>query len=359
MMFNQPRTFKKTRINPARASHNESAHADYLLPSDKSLLAHWQPVILLDLMCRGLNKEEAISLSNKLLRGTRLFYNDFGKTHLFISPEQFIRFIQNCSAIPNQSDLAFRFGQRLLPGHYGDFSHGLHHVNSVFSAAEFFKKCAHVFSPLLTPRISMHANEFVIDFHSSYGCTQSHKFVCEAMIFAIKNWLEQQLGKHLPWQFEFNYARPDAIENYEVYLGDNLKFDRPTRAIRLPINYAHSRWQVSAHFALPCDATPISLLVQVRNLLKQNIQANPNLEWLAQQLNTSPATLKRRLKSCNTQFRDILSDVRLEVAVELYQHRQFTSEAICNYLGFYDESNLRRFFKRTTGQTHTQYLSII
>lgn len=338
---------------------NINTHADYLLPSDKCLPAYWQPVILLDLMCRDLSKEEATLFSNKLLKGTRLFYDDFKNANVYISPEQFMRFIQNCRAMPNQSDLAFRFGQRLLQGHYGDFSHSLHHVNSVFSAVEFLKKCAHVFSPLLTPRMNMYASEFVIDFHSSYGCSHSHRFVCEAVIFAIKNWLEQQLGKHLPWQFDFNYSQPDTVENYEVYLGDHLKFDRPTTAMRLPINYAHESWQVSAHVNLPYDETPVSLLAHVRHLLRQNIQANPSLEWLAQQLNISPATLKRRLKACKTQFRDLLSEVRLEVAIELYQHRQFTSEAICHYLGFYDESNLRRFFKRTTGQTHTQYFSVM
>lgn len=96
----------------------------------------------------------------------------------------------------------------------------------------------------------------------------------------------------------------------------------------------------------------------MRQLLRNNIQANPSLEWLAQQLDISPATLKRRLKACNTQFRDLLSEIRLEVAVELYQQQHFSSDAICQYLGFYDESNLRRFFKRTTGQTHTQYLAL-
>lgn len=337
---------------------NINTHADYLLPSDKCLPVHWQPAILLNVMCRDLNKEEAVVLSNKLLKGTRIFYNDFDKMDVYISPEQFMRFIQNCSARPHQSDVAFRFGQRVLPGHYGDFSHGLHHVNSVFNAVTFFEKYAHVFSPLLTPRISTYANEFVIDFHSSYGCTHSHRFVCEAMLFAVKNWLEQQLGKHLPWQFEFNYAQPDTIENYDVYLGDNIRFDRPTTAIRLPIHYAHNSWPVSAQCTLPCEVTPISLLTHVRRLLRQNIQNNPNLEWLAQQLDISPATLKRRLKTCKTQFRDLLSEVRLEVAVELYQQRQFTGDAICHYLGFYDESNLRRFFKRTTGKTHTQYFFV-
>lgn len=357
-MFNQPRSSRSNLFHNAMAN-NAPSHADYLLPSDRCLPAHWQPAILLNLVCSGLIQEDAVSLSHKLLKGTRLFYSDFDKNNLLISPEQFLRFILNCSNTPNQPDLAFRFGQRLLPGHYGDYSHGLNQVTSVFDAAEFFHQCAHVFSPLLTPRTHIFANELVLSFYSSYGCTHSHRFVCEATLFAIKNWLEQQLGKHLPWQFEFNYAQPDAIENYEVYLGDNMQFNRPVTAIRLPIDYAYSSWKVENSLTLPCQPTPISLLVYVRNLLKQHIQANPSLEWLAQQLNTSPATLKRRLKACNTQFRDLLSDVRLEVAVELYQHKQFTSDAICQYLGFYDESNLRRFFKRTTGQTHTQYLSLI
>lgn len=350
----------KMAYTQAAYSHalSSSAQTHYLLPSDKTIVAHWQPAILLNLMCNSLANEEAIALSNKLLKGTRLFYSDFSKTNLFISPEQFQRFIVNCNATPNQSDLAFRFGQRLLPGHYGDFSHGLNQVNSVFAAAELIQKCAHVFSPLLTPKVNVYATELTISFYSSYGCANSHRFVCEAFIFAIKNWLEQQLGRHLPWQFEFNYTAPEAIENYEVYLGDNLKFNRPVTAIRLPIEYAHSSWQVSENFTLPCAATPVSLLNLVRQLLRNNIQANPSLEWLAQQLDISPATLKRRLKACNTQFRDLLSEIRLEVAVELYQQQHFSSDAICQYLGFYDESNLRRFFKRTTGQTHTQYLAL-
>lgn len=353
-------------------------NSQLLLPSDKHIRTHWQPAILLSLMCEGLSEHDAVSYSNKLLKGTRLFYSDFTQTNSLLSAEQFLRFIYNCTQAPQQHDLSFRFGQRLLPGYYGDLSHGLHSINQVDTLLEFIEQQANTFSPLLKPVVKRYEEEIAVCFYPSYSpsiCSnqiqkRTHLVLCEAWMFAIKNWLQQQCGYTLPWRFEFNYDQPEAVENYEVYLGENLAFNRPITCMRLPKQAAFTSWQsdhayklgvnyATAHTQHPTTAQPMPLLNFVRQRLTENIQHNPSLEWVANELNTSPATLKRRLKSCNTQFRDLLSDIRLEVAVDIYQHRQFTNEQICEFLGFYDESNLRRFFKRRTGQSHTQYFNLL
>lgn len=349
-------------------------HPTLLLSTDKHIKTGWQPAILLNLMGEGLSEQEANLASHKLLKGTKLFYNDFSKPNAALCADQFLRFIQNCIQTTTQQDLAFRLGQRLLPGYYGDVSHALLAVTQLDRALEFIALHANTFSPLLKPAVEIQEHEIAVQFFPSYS-SQSyaphtakacHRFLCEAWMFAIKNWIQQQSEASLPWRFDFNYPKPEGIENYEVYLGDNLYFNQPTTCLRLPKQHAYDRWQSPHTYNLALNThhtsehtARVPLLNYIRQQLTSHIHLDPSLEWLANELAMSPATLKRRLKSCHTQFRDLLSDVRLQVAVELYHHRQFSNEQICDYLGFYDESNLRRFFKRTTGYSHTQYFSVI
>ena len=84
--------------------------------------AHHQPAVLIDLaLLRGID-------SHQLLRGSGLFYEDVVGGQARISPLQFLTLIGNAQRLLGAEDSSFLFGQRLLPGHYGEASHALTHA---------------------------------------------------------------------------------------------------------------------------------------------------------------------------------------------------------------------------------------
>ena len=89
---------------------------DWYERDSRFIAAHQQPACLIDLcLSRGID-------SHRLLRGTGLFHEDILAGQTRLSPQQFVALIGNSKRLLDADDSSFLFGQRLLPGHYGDVS---------------------------------------------------------------------------------------------------------------------------------------------------------------------------------------------------------------------------------------------
>jgi AraC-like DNA-binding protein len=76
---------------------------------------------------------------------------------------------------------------------------------------------------------------------------------------------------------------------------------------------------------------------------------------VASELAMSPRTMQRRLREEGTAFRDVVADVRIELAKRSIAARRGSVEAIADRLGFSDASAFRRAFKRHTGMTPAEF----
>lgn len=75
----------------------------------------------------------------------------------------------------------------------------------------------------------------------------------------------------------------------------------------------------------------------------------PTLEQIAPRLHMSPRTLHRRLDDEGTSFRQVLTDVRRELATRHLKERQLPVSEIAFLLGFSEASAFHGAFKRWTG----------
>lgn len=96
---------------------------------------------------------------------------------------------------------------------------------------------------------------------------------------------------------------------------------------------------------------------QVRTLMLEGSQHNRfyNLEQVAEALNMSARTLTRRLQDECTSFRDIQSEVRLEIAKFQLQSTRLPIKAICANAGFTNMSAFSRAFRRYTQLTPSDF----
>ena len=74
-------------------------------------------------------------------------------------------------------------------------------------------------------------------------------------------------------------------------------------------------------------------------------------ERVAQKLNRSCSTLQRELRAEGTSFRDVREDTRRRLAEEYILDREMTLQEIAFLLGFSDQSNFSRAFRRWTGSS--------
>jgi len=99
-----------------------------------------------------------------------------------------------------------------------------------------------------------------------------------------------------------------------------------------------------------------NLLARTRKvLLDQLANGNPQLETVAALFNITGRQLQRKLKQQGTGFSELLDEVRLELALRYLQDSRMSMVDIALSLGFSDQSNFVKAFKRWQGQTPGQY----
>jgi len=93
----------------------------------------------------------------------------------------------------------------------------------------------------------------------------------------------------------------------------------------------------------------------VRTYLLANLGRNAGLEDVALHLNTSVRTLRRKLRDENTSFREILDELRSEVASKYLRDTEMTVDDVACALGFSETSNFRHAFRRWKQTSPQQY----
>lgn len=98
------------------------------------------------------------------------------------------------------------------------------------------------------------------------------------------------------------------------------------------------------------------LAAKVRQLLLENI-TNGVLDQgaIADQLAMSTRALQRGLKEEGLGFRELLEDTRRDLAKKFLRQQKLSLTEICYLLGFSDQSNFTKAFKRWTGETPAGY----
>ena len=94
----------------------------------------------------------------------------------------------------------------------------------------------------------------------------------------------------------------------------------------------------------------------VRNM--RYLHGMPSIETVAQSLEIHPQTLRRRLKQENTDFTEIRTQVRRDVAIYLLSSTDNSVEKIALILGFSEASPFIRAFKDWMGMTPLGYRQI-
>lgn len=93
----------------------------------------------------------------------------------------------------------------------------------------------------------------------------------------------------------------------------------------------------------------------VRAAITARRDSLPDLAEVARALHLSPRSVKRKLAEHGTTFSDILEDVRRERALLLLANRDLTIGEIATRLGYSEQPNFTRAFRRWTGMTPAAY----
>ncbi|MBS2028095.1 MAG: AraC family transcriptional regulator [Deltaproteobacteria bacterium] len=174
-------------------------------------------------------------------------------------------------------------------------------------------------------------------------------------------------GPVSPTEVWFRHPAPSDTQAHEAFFGCKVKFGAARNAMMLPreaLQMAMPRPDPQlgmflgglASKALEARAEPDSLLDQLRRLLAEELRSGvPNLQSTAKRLATSARTLRRKLETEGTTFRDLLDETRSKLAQSYLANPDLPLAEVAFLLGFSEASAFHRAFKRWTKQTPAEF----
>jgi AraC-like DNA-binding protein len=173
-----------------------------------------------------------------------------------------------------------------------------------------------------------------------------------------------------PMSVEFSYPEPEDTSQHQRLFGcplsfgaayDSILFDGQELLTPLSMaNEALATLHDSFAEAQLDLLSGYSIVGRIRRLLTERLsqgqgQGQCDMESIAAALNISKRTLQRGLEKDGTQFKDVLSDVRRQMAEFYLRHSHFNLKHVTHLLGFHDHSSFHKACTRWFGMTPGQY----
>jgi AraC-like DNA-binding protein len=172
----------------------------------------------------------------------------------------------------------------------------------------------------------------------------------------------------------FTHPRPadaEAAREYFVYFNCPVYFDKPVSSINVDSEALRTRLHHGDAFlkeVLDRHAQNLlrqrqqqsSLPDEVRHLVgAMIIEGVPTKDMVAAQLGLSARSLHRKLEELGTGYREILDQVRLQLAQERLRGSEDTVNRIAAELGFRSHQAFLRWYKHSTGVTPGEHRKLL
>jgi AraC-like DNA-binding protein len=179
------------------------------------------------------------------------------------------------------------------------------------------------------------------------------------VLHGLACWL---VGRRIPITLaEFSYPEPAHSEEYQTMFGSSLAFRQPHTAITFDASYLDLPVvQDDRSVKEFLRAIPENILVKYKNTngftakirarLRETLPEElPDLETIAAELYTTPATLRRRLHDEGESYQSIKDQLRRDLAITYLSHPERSVMDVALELGFAEPSAFHRAFKKWTG----------
>ncbi len=277
--------------------------------------------------------------------------------------------------LTGDEEFGLKAGTFITPTTFSALGMALWSSCSVRDMLQCWCRYLHMFSTAAEMTIVEEAGKLTVLTHQypdEDGNSPASIYALDATLSALHSMGRSHYSLNLaPLAVELSRPRPKNPEHYEDFFGCPVSFDNPTiklvydlEEISRPIpggnpQLAQATEKLVVEYLGRMQLQPAntqSLLPQVRQALFELLpRGEANLDDVAAQLHVSPRTLHRKLDEQGTNFRQLLEEVRKQLALDYIGQPHLSIGEISFLLGFASNSNFSRAFKRWTGQSPQGY----
>jgi AraC-like DNA-binding protein len=299
---------------------------------------------------------------DRLLAGTTLAESGLTGIGARVSEADYSRLVSNAFALTGDTALGLHLGLRLNLGAHAVLGQAFMTCRDLGQVMELFLRYYHLLS---SP--TLHLEQDVVDGRCVLTTVSPPRdspleFASEVMYAAIFNTLRALLGKDdLQLRVELPYPPPAHEQIYYEVFGQDVHFNCPLGRISfdagllatpLPLSNPalRSLYEEECARLLADLEEGESVAEQTLRLLRKLEGQYPQMPQVAQMLNLSPRTYRRRLEQDGNSYQQLLDRVRAEHATRYLQNTRLPLTTIAYLVGFNDASNFRRAYHKWTGR---------
>jgi AraC-like DNA-binding protein len=167
-------------------------------------------------------------------------------------------------------------------------------------------------------------------------------------------------------EFQVTYSPSNDASEYPSLFGAPVLFDQPTNRLSFDSSWLDGTPRLGNEITYAtvvrlCDAQieefqlRRGLVGEVRQILMKNLMRPKGFQDVAQDLNMSARTLRRRLREENSSFRQLVDELRRDMAIRFLRDTDLTVEDMAETLGFSDAANFRQAFRRWTNASPHEF----
>ncbi|WP_168188009.1 AraC family transcriptional regulator [Hahella sp. CCB-MM4] len=285
-----------------------------------------------------------------------------------LSLEQFEVLILAVLDVADDNGIGLEVGWRLPPTAYGNFGYALLCCPNLQSVLELCQRFWHINARGVNMTAGIQDDLCVVDLSVPDMIREPFRQqILETTIASVMRGfhllLRDSSAKAEIW---LNSPAPVYEEKARKILG-SVYFGMPATQFRLaktllshpldmsnPTGLAFAVEQCEQEFQLTqLKSDPV--LDRVQREMVFDSRGYPGLNDMADRLNLSARTLRRRLQQQGTRYKTLLDDARRRDAIKLLDDRAISIQKIAGLLGYQDPANFTRAFRQWTGHTPSQY----
>jgi AraC-like DNA-binding protein len=296
-----------------------------------------------------------------LLSGTGLAASGVEGIGARVSDADFRTLAGNALSLTGAPDLGLDLGLRLHLGAHATLGQAFMTCRDLGQVLGLFLDYYHLLVPSVHLQGEAVAGRYVVTIHSAED--DELMFTCEAMFAAFLNTLRALLGNdRFTLLVEAPFPRPGHHQRYREIFGEPPRFDCVQTRVSfdeawLRATLPSSNPALRALYENECARLLAdlqetdSVSEQTLRLLRKLEGQYPQMPQVAEMLNYSARTYRRRLESEQQSFQALLDRVRAEHATRYLQNTRLPLASIADLVGFTDTSNFRRAYLRWTGRS--------
>lgn len=254
------------------------------------------------------------------------------------------------------------FGQdsrRMKSGSFALLCRSVVHCNNLGAGLDRAARFVGVFLDDLAVDVTQQGDLGRITLRQRPGTGASRVFAHETLLVMLHGLACWLVGRRIPIRTAgFAYPTPEHSAEYLALFSSSLRFRQPNTFIEfdascldLPIvqseRSAKDFLRIAPENILVKYKNEQSLAARIRRRLRQVLPHDlPELDALAREFHTAPATLRRRLKAEGQSYQSIKDDLRRDLAITYLSSTRKTVRQIGRELGFLEPSAFHRAFKR-------------